>query len=219
MKKNNILLSILLLVLFVPTVTFASWWNPFTWNIFKRNDPVPTPISTVMKNEDIKIDRNDPRTQGILKKAGIDINPKLSTPITLTALQFQDKYGILTDPDRYFEFVNGKNFSMQQLNQMNTLVNKRIRDIQTGSVDASLVAKKYGISYSPGDENAVNSPISKVYDPVISDINARILVQMDKSTGSSQFRGSVTCHESGNMIYCNDGSSIRRSGNLYYVNY
>lgn len=39
MKKY---ISILILALFIiPSVALASWWNPFTWKVFKKREPVP----------------------------------------------------------------------------------------------------------------------------------------------------------------------------------
>ena len=39
MKKY---ISILILALFIiPSVALASWWNPFTWKIFKKKEPAP----------------------------------------------------------------------------------------------------------------------------------------------------------------------------------
>lgn len=39
MKKY---ISILILALFIiPSLAFASWWNPFTWKIFKKREPAP----------------------------------------------------------------------------------------------------------------------------------------------------------------------------------
>lgn len=39
MKKY---IAVLFLIMFIaPSVAFASWWNPFTWKIFKKKEPVP----------------------------------------------------------------------------------------------------------------------------------------------------------------------------------
>lgn len=69
MKKNLLLIIIALTI--VPQVSFASWWNPFTWKIFKKSVDIKTeqiitvPTSTttgsqssvVKKEESTKVDQ------------------------------------------------------------------------------------------------------------------------------------------------------------------
>ncbi|MEK7642549.1 MAG: hypothetical protein AAB392_02010 [Patescibacteria group bacterium] len=38
--KNRILTLIFLVTILIPQVVFASWWNPFSWNIFKKTTPI-----------------------------------------------------------------------------------------------------------------------------------------------------------------------------------
>lgn len=52
MKKY---LPILFLIVFIPSIAFASWWNPFTWKIFKTKEPVPQIQVETQKTPEEKI--------------------------------------------------------------------------------------------------------------------------------------------------------------------
>ena len=67
--KNYLAIIILLSILILPTLVFASWWNPFTWNwsilnIFKK--------ATYTQTINEKISPNESNA----KKNNININPK-----------------------------------------------------------------------------------------------------------------------------------------------
>lgn len=54
MKKY--LLALLLAVIIVPSVAFASWWNPLSWSIFHRTEVVPSTQLEIQKTPEEKID-------------------------------------------------------------------------------------------------------------------------------------------------------------------
>ena len=45
-KTKNILIGFLLIILLVPSVSFASWWNPFSWFEEKNKIEITSEIST-----------------------------------------------------------------------------------------------------------------------------------------------------------------------------
>lgn len=57
--KNKIFVSIFISIFLIPQVTFASWWNPFTWNIFNKQNKLVTvqkseATSTITREEEIE---------------------------------------------------------------------------------------------------------------------------------------------------------------------
>jgi hypothetical protein len=53
MKKY---ISVLFLLVFIiPSVAFASWWNPFSWKIFHKKEVAPQTQINIQKNSDEKI--------------------------------------------------------------------------------------------------------------------------------------------------------------------
>ncbi len=50
MSKKKFFIPLLITVFLVPQITFASWWNPFSWGWFKKSTQNST-ISTQMKIE------------------------------------------------------------------------------------------------------------------------------------------------------------------------
>lgn len=66
MKK--VLIALFLLIIIYPTITFASWWNPFTW--FKNTQPIKQktnqiqnniPVNTTQKQTDVKLEKKIPK--------------------------------------------------------------------------------------------------------------------------------------------------------------
>ena len=53
MKKY--IVFVLLLTIIIPSVAFASWWNPFTWKIFHKTQIVPQVQIETQKTSDEKI--------------------------------------------------------------------------------------------------------------------------------------------------------------------
>ncbi|MEI7765166.1 MAG: hypothetical protein WCI93_01110 [bacterium] len=54
MKKHIVV--ILLIVFIMPSVAFASWWNPFTWKVFSFNNKKEAPVETQKIVETKKIE-------------------------------------------------------------------------------------------------------------------------------------------------------------------
>lgn len=54
-KVTSKILVVLVLFLFLPSVTFAAWWNPFTWKIFKKKEVIPQVQVEVQKTSEEKI--------------------------------------------------------------------------------------------------------------------------------------------------------------------
>ena len=105
MKKTFIL--ILIAIVFIPSVTFASWWNPFTWKIFKRSaeikveqtttipsNPTNTTSQTVeesSKTDQPKIEKVIPNTN--TKSTSKTMNKKVSNLFdTETWEQYSSKF-------------------------------------------------------------------------------------------------------------------------------
>lgn len=88
MKKNFLLIMVALVI--VPQVAFASWWNPFTWKIFQRSAVVkiektttpPSVSTTTAEAEQPKIDKQAAEIEN-LKKEVEDLKKK-SNPIVAT---------------------------------------------------------------------------------------------------------------------------------------
>ncbi len=86
MKKYLQLL--LLTILIVPSVTFASWWNPFTWSIFHWRQtlpPVVQQVPTSTTTENVQTDNTETEISSLKKEIedlkAKDNQPRPATPI------------------------------------------------------------------------------------------------------------------------------------------
>lgn len=77
MKKS--ILFVFIITLIIPYVAFASWWNPFTWEIFQRKEVVPQ----------IEITRTPQEKIDDLQKQLDDLknNSQISAPVQVTTLK------------------------------------------------------------------------------------------------------------------------------------
>lgn len=65
---------LLLVILIVPSVALASWWNPFTWKIFQKKEVIPSAQIEVQKTSEEKI--------GELQKQIDDLKVRQPSPTT-----------------------------------------------------------------------------------------------------------------------------------------
>ncbi len=108
--KKNFYFLILLSIL-VPQITFAAWWNPLTWNIFKflRNNQVEQTIEVAEKLEDAGVVENDKKIETAIKS---DVNKQAPKPI-------QDSSDKIGDNDswQFFSTSLQKSISIPTYNQ------------------------------------------------------------------------------------------------------
>ncbi len=71
MKKY--ILVVVLVSFIIPSVALASWWNPFTWNIFKRK--VPPPVQTVVSTTTDKLEIKEASKEEIKQTPAV-VEPK-----------------------------------------------------------------------------------------------------------------------------------------------
>ena len=81
MKKY---IAVLFLIAFiVPSVAFASWWNPFTWNIFSIFNRQKTSQETQVKPQNLPVVQNIPPVQPKTINPTPTIKPPVKeTPVT-----------------------------------------------------------------------------------------------------------------------------------------
>ena len=87
MKK--ILTSLFLLIIIYPTITFASWWNPFTW--FKNTQPIEQkiiqvqgdiPVNTTQKQTEVKLEKKIPKIK--VNNTPLKIKDEVTSPNIVT---------------------------------------------------------------------------------------------------------------------------------------
>lgn len=79
MKKY--ILILLLITTMVPSVALAAWWNPFTWNIFQKKQPVVEQVVSVPQVTEEKADKPvESTTQVSLPTFNTNTNTNLSEP-------------------------------------------------------------------------------------------------------------------------------------------
>jgi len=81
---KRVLFSFLIAIILIPQITFASWWNPFSWKMFNRKADTPTSISSVNENKELNTAKpTDNSSEEIekLKKQIEDLqNKQINTP-------------------------------------------------------------------------------------------------------------------------------------------
>lgn len=100
MSKNKFITSILISVIIIPQITFASWWNPFTWNVFsffKKDKVTESQVeseSSVTKEE-------------IKNKTNLATSTQENNPIKLEKNKYTDsKWGFtLQFPDSWSSYT------------------------------------------------------------------------------------------------------------------
>lgn len=75
MKKY--LLILFLIIIFVPSVTSASWWNPFSWKVFSRPELVP-------KEEQVEVQKTPEEKIEELQKQLDDLKKEQPSPVLKT---------------------------------------------------------------------------------------------------------------------------------------
>jgi hypothetical protein len=55
MPKYSFLTLLIIIILLIPQITFASWWNPFSWNIFKKKSSANTTINVSTTTEQTNV--------------------------------------------------------------------------------------------------------------------------------------------------------------------
>lgn len=85
MKIKNVVSVFLIVLVLTPQITFASWWNPFTWKIFKRSPKVELQNQVLPKEEiaEIKNDNED-RPISNLQKTFQELDKKYSNTDNLS---------------------------------------------------------------------------------------------------------------------------------------
>jgi len=97
MKKP---LSVLvLIILFIPSVTFASWWNPFTWKMFSKpnNARINTEVTLPVKTADKVIEReasvlDAPVEKEVVQKQTIAPSPLVNNQVSKCYAQAKETY-------------------------------------------------------------------------------------------------------------------------------
>jgi hypothetical protein len=109
MKK--ILIGALFGLLIIPQITFAAWWNPFSWF---RKAPVPAPIITPLapaplptKTEEVKVEKKEESKSAPQQKKATITNPSASKPNTFS-----------TDVNLWVEAINSRVVSYQKYSDM-----------------------------------------------------------------------------------------------------
>lgn len=94
MKKLSSTFSLLVLTVFIiPSVAFASWWNPFTWSFFvKKNPPVQ---QEVIPSEKIEVTDKKVVATSSPKQQPNKALPTSVTPVKPVVSKF-DKYAVST---------------------------------------------------------------------------------------------------------------------------
>jgi len=95
---QRIILLSLLLVLIVPQVVFATWWNPFTWKIFQKKTPV---VEQVMQ---------DYSTDILNKKTDKPVEPPNQIPIVTPTVKMEPSKPIVSTPTKMYISCNGQSY-------------------------------------------------------------------------------------------------------------
>jgi hypothetical protein len=85
MKKYTLILILSLFI--IPSLAFASWWNPFTWNVFKKKQETSQTQVTNVEKERIN---NLEKELGELKKLKMDTPSVINTRPQKTLEQTQN---------------------------------------------------------------------------------------------------------------------------------
>ncbi len=143
MNKNIVLVTSLLVSVFlIPSVTFASWWNPFSWfNYSAKQSKVPT--SVVVNTAQITIKSDTPTSTAIIKKQNSDIStttvivkntpPKVKIIKTdkTSSVSFStstENKTILT-PTVSVENINFQKEQIEQLQKQNSLLQEKLNTV------------------------------------------------------------------------------------------
>lgn len=106
---------------------------------------------------------------------GVSREDLAHTANVLSNARMQTKNTDVFDISKYNENVNSMNPTLTDLYAMRNQLTKNMNDIATGVVDPYKIAERYGVTFSPENQAAINRAIASIYDPIMSDLDARIL--------------------------------------------
>src|SRR3989344_7684532 len=81
---HKTLLLVLVGLLIVPQVTFAAWWNPFTWNIFNRAKAPQVEVQKTAQPSEIEKLRNE--VEELKKKTNTSVVTPPKSPTSPTSV-------------------------------------------------------------------------------------------------------------------------------------
>jgi hypothetical protein len=84
MSKYKYFVSVFLTIIIIaPSITFASWWNPFSWSIFRKADTKTQILENRIVELETKLNDIATTSQNIKEKNKIEITtPNVVTPVT-----------------------------------------------------------------------------------------------------------------------------------------
>lgn len=139
MKKY--LLILLLAVFIIPSIAFASWWNPLTWKVFdffrksEVNIEQPVVIPSIIPNT-INIDNKEVKTPKVIEKKKTVIPTTISTtPIpqvisTPTIVPVQPQPTLTkSEIDELKEMIDNLNTKVNNLEKKNNAVEEQVNKL------------------------------------------------------------------------------------------
>jgi hypothetical protein len=87
--KKNLICALFVATFVIPQVTFASWWNPFTWNIFSKKVEIKIEqITSTSSVQNISIKATSTiKTTAVQIKTKKDDVAKITKPIVVTSVK------------------------------------------------------------------------------------------------------------------------------------
>lgn len=101
------------------------------------------------------------------------------------------------DVDKYFQVIDTMNPTLEEMYQIRNAINNKRNDVAVGEVDPYELFTKRGITATPKMIENMRKSTAGIYDPLLSDINGKILAQerreelalKNKGTDYSGFSG------------------------------
>lgn len=109
MKK---ILPIIVLALIVPHIALASWWNPFSWNVFRKSESKTQVLENRVKELEKKLDSTATST---IKKEESQPTKKIETPTVIQKTVTPPQSNVIDTEQAFKDLLNQYNLFQKQL--------------------------------------------------------------------------------------------------------
>lgn len=102
------------------------------------------------------------------------------------------------DVDKYFQVIDTMNPTLEEMYQIRNAINNKRNDVAVGEVDPYELFTKRGITATPKMIENMRKSTAGIYDPLLSDINGKILAQERREELALKNTGTGSNYEFGN---------------------
>lgn len=156
-NKLKVVSALLVAIILIPQIASASWWNPFTWKIFKRTPPV-TQVVVINQEETTTPNNLSTKSSGIFDD--LDLNTE-STNNTNKSSSRLDEYLTSISKENSNE-TKKTNTDKTSIEQYKLKANETIKLLTTDKSDFETLKK--GISEHKNQATSLANDLFKKYN-------------------------------------------------------